>query len=77
MKYDPVDPVACPLCGKVLMTVYREVITRTENSTRGRRRAAIFRHLNWAHPELGLREKSVLADQALDAPIPLVEVVVR
>lgn len=71
MKGDPVPPIACPLCDKVLM-VRRvgEFVETYENTTRGRRRAAVFRHFSWAHPSLGLREKSILADEALDAPVP-------
>lgn len=67
MKGDPFLPVECPVCHKRFpeRTVH-EVVTRKENTTTGRQRAALYRHFAWSHPELGVRERSLIADRAIE-----------
>jgi hypothetical protein len=65
-KGDPRGKVRCPKCGDVLLG-WR---TRTgrkgvQASTYYGARTRIMNHFEIAHPELGLRERSLLADRAL------------
>lgn len=67
MRGDPFLPVECPLCHKRFPEgSVQDVVGRKDSTTRARQRAALSRHFNWSHPELGPRERSVLADRAVE-----------
>lgn len=56
--------LACPECDKAL-TPHK----LKHNSERTEARNAVYSHLESSHPELGVRERSELADQAIEQVI--------
>ncbi len=71
MRDDSGVPVACPLCAATLQPLHSYSRTRTM-TVRGLTRKAVYAHLMKRHPGLSDRERSLLADQAVDGCAALI-----
>lgn len=66
MKGDPGGSVACPACGEVLVVRGPGRLRNGTSSTYKALRGRLGDHAMKAHPELGLRSRSLLLDRAFE-----------